>query len=292
MINWLHRHFIPHEGNDHKPHFLRSETVQTLITLLLVSQVFFFIFTYIIAPNSKQIASIIASSLVQQTNSERLRIKISDLKTNVKLEQSAKLKANDMASKGYFAHNTPDGKNPWYFFNMAGYDYEYAGENLAVNFVESKDVTNAWMNSKSHRDNILNDKYTEIGIATAEGKYKGKDAIFVVQHFGKPKTNSNLIDNLVKETSGTLAKANNQNVLGATDSNVKVSFIHRILSMTGSLNITIEFAIGILSLIALLIALLIKIKIQHPVIIANGIILVSITICLIIINTILTQGTI
>ena len=62
------------------------------------------------------------------------------------------MKAQDMATLGYFAHVSPDGKTPWYWIEKVGYDYQYAGENLAINFSDSKDVTNAWMASPLHKE--------------------------------------------------------------------------------------------------------------------------------------------
>ena len=70
---------------------------------------------------------------------------------------------------------------------LAGYEYKHAGENLAVNFVDTEEIHRAWTNSRSHFLNIVNPKYTEIGIATSSGIYKGREAIFVVQMFGTPK---------------------------------------------------------------------------------------------------------
>ena len=132
------------------------------------------------------LSSIYASLLVELTNKNRVDRNISELKVNPLLESAAQMKADDMASKGYFAHNTPDGKTPWYWIEKAGYKYLYAGENLAVNFENSEDVENAWMNSEGHRLNILNPRYTEVGIATSTGTYKGRTATFVVQMFASP----------------------------------------------------------------------------------------------------------
>ncbi|KKP56512.1 MAG: SCP-like protein extracellular [Parcubacteria group bacterium GW2011_GWB1_35_5] len=132
------------------------------------------------------LSAIYASVLVNLTNKDRARENISELKVSPILEKAAQMKADDMASKSYFAHNTPEGLTPWYWFTLAGYKYEFAGENLAVNFEESEDIQTAWMNSRGHFLNIMNPKYTEIGIATSTGIYKGREAVFVVQMFGKP----------------------------------------------------------------------------------------------------------
>ena len=91
-----------------------------------------------------------------------------------------------MVKKGYFSHLTPDGKDLTHFLNQVGYNYKYAGENLAVNFFDSVAVTEAWIKSTTHRDNLVKDKYTEIGVASATGIFQGRQSVFVVQYFGLP----------------------------------------------------------------------------------------------------------
>jgi uncharacterized protein YkwD len=132
------------------------------------------------------LSAIYASVLVNLTNQNRTAANIAELRVSAVLEKAAQMKADHMAANSYFAHNTPDGKTPWYWFREAGYEYVYAGENLAVNFENSEDVENAWMNSRGHFLNIMNPKFTEIGIATSTGIYKGRQAVFVVQMFGAP----------------------------------------------------------------------------------------------------------
>jgi hypothetical protein len=105
---------------------------------------------------------------------------------NSLLQVAAQDKVNDMVAKGYFAHTSPQGIAPWYWFQQAGYNYLYAGENLAMNFTDSQDVTTAWMNSPEHRANILSTQFTQVGIATAQGTYDGKPVIYVAEEFGTP----------------------------------------------------------------------------------------------------------
>ncbi len=119
------------------------------------------------------------------TNKERADVGIPRLLYSQALADSAQLKASDMARGGYFAHISPNGRTPWYWFKQKGYDFLYAGENLAVNFTSSGDINTAWMNSQGHKANILNKNFTEIGVATAKGLYKGKETTFVVQMFGQ-----------------------------------------------------------------------------------------------------------
>ena len=91
-----------------------------------------------------------------------------------------------MLAKNYWAHFAPDGKTPWDFILNSGYQYEYAGENLAKNFLFSDGVVSAWMNSQTHRDNILKSNYTEVGYAIVNGTLNGEQTTLVVQLFGKP----------------------------------------------------------------------------------------------------------
>jgi uncharacterized protein YkwD len=136
--------------------------------------------------NSDSLAAVISAVLVDLVNDDRSDNAAGALVVNPVLVAAAQAKANDMAAKGYFAHVSPDGTNSWYWFREAGYTFTYAGENLAVDFSDSIDVERAWMNSPTHRANLLNGNFTEIGIATAEGTYKGRSTTFVVQMFGTP----------------------------------------------------------------------------------------------------------
>lgn len=186
MKKTFKNYFVPHADNDHKPHFLREKSVATVaaITVILFAASIFG--TYAVNHN-KYLASIQAAFLVDLANDDREDMGLPKLTINDKLISAADMKAADMAAKSYFAHNSPDGKTPWYWIQKAGYEYVYAGENLAVNFSNSADVEEAWMDSPTHKANILHNKYSEIGIATASGTYKGGRTIFVVQMFGSPK---------------------------------------------------------------------------------------------------------
>ena len=146
-----------------------------------------------------QTAAVITSILVELANGDRAGRALSQLRVNPILVAAAQAKANDMAAKGYFAHVSPDGKDPWYWFKEAGYSFVHAGENLAVDFSDSADVERAWMNSPAHRDNILDPRFTEIGIATAVGTYQGRETVFVVQEFGTPAPSAPVSQQLVVE---------------------------------------------------------------------------------------------
>src|SRR5262245_26493068 len=92
---------------------------------------------YVPEGGSPYIAAVISAVLVDLANEDRVAADLEGLTVNAKLVEAAQLKANDMASKGYFAHQTPDGYDSWHWFEAVGYDYTHAGENLAVDFSDS-----------------------------------------------------------------------------------------------------------------------------------------------------------
>ncbi len=185
MMKTVKKYLIPNEENEHKPHLLRSAGVAVIAGLsVAVFALGVFHNTFFI--KSDFLSAVISRVLVDLANENRTENNLGGLTVNPLLEEAARQKAEDMASKGYFAHNSPDGTTPWYWIRNTGYRFAYAGENLAVNFSDSEDVDRAWMNSPGHRANILHDKFTEIGIATARGEYKGRQTVFVVQMFGRP----------------------------------------------------------------------------------------------------------
>ena len=177
--------FIPHKHNDYKPHFFREVSVISIV-LVAVGLFAFSASTTLYIKNTDMTATVLPAVLVDLTNNARTSNSEKPLVRNEVLDNAAKLKAENMASLGYFAHTSPTGITPWHWFNQAGYSFVYAGENLAINFTESVDVQNAWLNSPTHKANILSSKFTEIGIATFDGVYQGRPTTYVVQMFGSP----------------------------------------------------------------------------------------------------------
>lgn len=123
-------------------------------------------------------------NIIQLVNQSRNNSGFESLIENEKLDKAAEEKAEDMIAKNYFSHNSPEGVTPWYWFDKNGYDYKYAGENLALGFSSAEDEHEAWMESPTHRKNILNPNYGEIGVAVKNGRIDGKFVIVAVQMFG------------------------------------------------------------------------------------------------------------
>ena len=183
---WLKDHFVPSHRNAYRPHLLRRRALLFLLGVALVAEGALVANLLARQSGSSFLAAVIQSEILALTNAERAQNSVGTLKENTMLSHSAQAKADDMAARGYFAHQGPDGKQPWSWITAAGYNYRYAGENLAVRFVDSRDVVVAWMASPTHRANIVKHNYTEVGVGLAQGMYKGQPATFVVQHFGAP----------------------------------------------------------------------------------------------------------
>ena len=129
------------------------------------------------------------NQVYEQINQQRTENGLPGLKLNDKLSEAARRKASDMFASNYWAHINPtNGREPWYFFDSAGYDYRYAGENLARDFSTTVPLIKAWMNSPTHRENIVSTRYQETGIAVVNGVLNGVETTLVVQLFGTKKS--------------------------------------------------------------------------------------------------------
>lgn len=213
--------FIPHDKNDYKPHFFRELSV----AIILFASIFllgasmgssFFIHKTVLGTN------VAASVLIDNANVSRLAYNEAPLIRNYKLDKAANLKGENMAQEGYFSHDSPKGITPWHWFQEVGYTFLYAGENLAINFTESADVHQAWLDSPLHRANLLNVKFNEIGMATVEGVYENNPTIYVVQMFGTPAIAH--ADNLTNENT-TVATSSNK-LIPTTKTIEKISAIN------------------------------------------------------------------
>ena len=145
-----------------------------------------FVFSFANCGQAAIASDITAQRMIELTNKSREESGFLSLKVNSKLTAAANAKADDMFKFQYFDHNSPNGVTPWYWIKSAGYDYLYAGENLAIDFVTAEGTHIALMRSITHRDNILKPDYTEIGIAVKKGIFEGNESIIIVQQFGAP----------------------------------------------------------------------------------------------------------
>ena len=182
----LKDYFVPHEGNNYAPNSLERAAVVGILFLVILSFAATNILSVLWTSSSWLVGSVLPAVVVELTNEERSDASLGTLRRSTTLDQAAQLKAQDMAKHEYFAHYSPDGVSPWHWFGETKYNFVHAGENLAIHFTDSGDVIEAWMDSPTHRANILNGNYTEIGVGTAEGTYEGFKTVYVVQLFGTP----------------------------------------------------------------------------------------------------------
>lgn len=126
----------------------------------------------------------IKNEIIKLTNEERKAHGLSILLESDQLNEAAGKKAEDMFQQNYWKHISPGGKTPWQFIKESGYQYLFAGENLARGYITAKDTVLAWMESPGHRDNILNADYNEIGVAVKTGILTGNKTVLSVQEFG------------------------------------------------------------------------------------------------------------
>ena len=303
MYKKTKKYFIPHKDNEHKPYIFRWKAVLVILSLLLFVEIYFLAQVLLIIPSDNIIfnmrASIIPDAIFSFTNDNRLDNDLNYLKRNSLLDEAANLKAEDMASEEYFAHTSPEGLKAWDFINKVGYKFNSAGENLAINFLDSQDTINAWMDSPTHRANILNNNFTEIGIGMAKGEYEGKETIFIVQLLAFPKDEKVSVV-AVKETKPqeiipisepaivsldetNITKNNNQEkvlsmeviipeatVLDNVDENSSISFINKWLASPHALTNFIYFILLTIVSLALILNIFIKRKIQHATLIVNA----------------------
>ena len=130
------------------------------------------------------------SGLLAATNSHRAANGQASLNLNSQLSSAAQAKANDMTSRNYWSHNTPEGQEPWIFVDASGYKYLKAGENLAYGFTDSDGTVTGWMNSPSHKANMLDGAFSEVGFGFANSanyNSSGPQTV-VVAMYGKPQT--------------------------------------------------------------------------------------------------------
>lgn len=184
MKHFFHHLFFPHESNNHRAKLLHHDS------LLIVIAFFLFLFSFFAAVHNTnpQVLGITSNISTQEllvlTNRQRVAEGLAPLSLSNELSNAAAEKANHMFTHNYWAHIAPDGTTPWYFIRHAGYEYLYAGENLARGFTTAPDTVAAWMASPTHRENMLSKNYTEIGFSIQSGTLTGSETVLIVEMFG------------------------------------------------------------------------------------------------------------
>lgn len=219
---------LPCERNGYRARIFTGNFLTIFFISVLVLKLGFFSFMAGFSGNQFY-ADITKSSLINLANQNRAEFSLPGLVESPQLNAAAYMKAVDMEKNGYFAHTSPSGINPWHWFDLAGYNYRYAGENLAIGFLESNEIQDAWRASPTHEANIINGKYQEIGIAVYKANFNGNPATIVVQLFGTrqgglaaaPASQSG---NSGQAVADTAASQSLKNVLGVSTEKDEMSF--------------------------------------------------------------------
>lgn len=138
-------------------------------------------------------------------NKERVYYGVEPFRLDPDLNTAATIKSRDMIGRDYFEHYN-FGLTPWDFIRNQSYNYLYAGENLAMDFQTSEGAVNAWMNSTTHRQNILSPDFDDAGIGVVKGIYtedgKTRETIMVTNMLGRKKPAIiEVLDNIAQNIS-------------------------------------------------------------------------------------------
>lgn len=208
LYHWI----IPTKHNQFDPHTLRTTgTMVFLAIILLITPIY-----NALAIGKPQVlgyaTNVTTSDVLKLSNQERIDNGLAPLVINQKLVSAASAKANDMFIKNYWAHNAPDGTTPWSFIDSSGYDFLVAGENLAKGFSISSGVVAGWMNSPTHKENVLNTNFKEVGYAVINGELLGEETTLVVAMYGAQNTPEPIAATQIVDTDNTPATTQNTGI--------------------------------------------------------------------------------
>lgn len=186
LINNIKIFFLPCKENNYRATITGNKFLVSYLLFLIFLKISFVSFL-VCFPKTDFFADVSKAFLFELTNEDREELSLNSLKRSELLDRAARLKAEDMLENDYFSHVSPSGVTPWYWIDKVGYQYESAGENLGIGFLDSEEIYQAWYDSVLHQKNLLNAKYEEMGIAVLRGEFQGNNTTVVVQLFGSRK---------------------------------------------------------------------------------------------------------
>jgi hypothetical protein len=270
-VGQLKKYFVPASINDFRPQILERRSAIFLLIIFIGVEILF-LSSAVLIPRSNYFANISSIAIFDSVNKSRQKSGLAPLTASKELNKAAEAKARDMLAKGYFSHISPEGAEPWYWIKKTGYDYVYAGENLARGFIDANSVFNAWMKSSSHRANILNPYYSEIGVAVLSGNMSGRETTLVVQMFGsRPK----------EEPAAAPSKIDSGRLLLPKFDGLTKSFVSDISGINQNI-----FSAGLFFVfLVFLLNIFIHRRIQHRDLILNGLIVLVVVLGLLVLNS-------
>lgn len=176
--------FLPHVSNNHRAKLLNPLLIGLSVIIFLLGQVGMVLLPRYTPVVLAYVSSVTPEKIIQLTNQERVKEGLPQVQSDPELTQAALRKAAYMFAKNYWAHTAPDGTEPWKFVIDAGYNYRFAGENLARDFATPEAAVAAWMASPAHKENLLSTRYRDMGVAVVQGELNGVQTTLIVQFFG------------------------------------------------------------------------------------------------------------
>ncbi|MFC3572280.1 CAP domain-containing protein [Streptomyces yaanensis] len=122
-----------------------------------------------------------ADEVIALTNAERAAAGLPPLAGDPLLAAAAQAHSADMVARAFYAHTSPDGREPWDRAAAAGSRHRTVGENIACGQRSPAEVVRGWMDSPGHRANILKPAFTHMGVGFAGG---GRAGTYWTQLFG------------------------------------------------------------------------------------------------------------
>ncbi|MFA6486188.1 MAG: CAP domain-containing protein [Candidatus Magasanikbacteria bacterium] len=316
MRKTLKKYFIPHRGNNYHPHILHTKRAVFYAGVFVAMKVLVVGFVLLLPLEAFVMPDVLVEEqrqIIAYTNEIRERQGLPTMSETVVLDRSAGAKALDMASNGYFAHEGPKQRNLAYFLGKAGYDYETAGENLAMGFADAREVVDAWVKSPTHLANLIDKDFTDLGIGIESGYYDGVPTVYIAQHLGLPATvsgkkaeairinflinnNNKNIETPLKKVAGENILATTTNLVGETASATSAGVVkfggptpmqkymtasHSLGSLTSMFDLTRSIYLSFIIFfgLALILKIFIEIRKQHPHVIAQTLGLLGLLVC-------------
>ncbi len=199
--------FTPRYSNNYRAKILTPGASALFVGLLLFTQSAISFITLAKPGVLGYSSDITPEKIVTLTNIERSNLGLSQLQVNSLLNQAAARKAADMFAFDYWAHVSPSGRTPWSFFKEVGYSYTVAGENLAKDFSNPDSIVQAWMKSPTHKDNIVDERFSDIGVAVVDGTLNGVQTTLVVQLFATPVNATSSLEEINSQTGRPAVEA-------------------------------------------------------------------------------------
>jgi uncharacterized protein YkwD len=128
----------------------------------------------------------VRAAILEAVNAARRDARLRPLTLDPRLNAAAQQHAEDMRDRHFYGHQTPEGRQPRQRVQAAGYPVQSVGENIAEGQFTVDEVMNGWLQSPDHRKNILEPRFSHLGVGLAIGDYQDRYRLVWVQNFGAP----------------------------------------------------------------------------------------------------------